>query len=369
MRIGLIAPPWVAVPPITYGGTEAVIDNLARGLVRLGHQVRLFTVSESTCPVPTDHLFARAARPIGQTVPEAAHILAAYESLADVDIIHDHTILGPLVGARAGRKTPPVVTTNHGPFTATTRPIFARIATSAAVVAISADQARRAGDVPIATVIHNGIDLDAYRPGAGAALGPHLVFVGRMSADKGVHRAVRIAHAAGRPLRIIAKMREPEEKRYYETVVRPLMSAEDEAPEELPFGDRVAVVQSAAALVDPISWPEPFGLVMAESLAMGTPVIAYPNGAAPEIVTHGRTGFLCPTEFSAAHAVARLDYIDRKACREDAENRFSLDLMARKYVALYERILDRPVIPPQRRPSGTMAEWAPIGAAPRGDAA
>jgi len=355
----------VAVPPVTYGGTEAVIDNLARGLVRLGHQVRLFTVGESTSPVPTDHLFERAAAPIGQTVPEAAHVLAAYESLADMDIIHDHTTLGPLIGARAMPETPPVVTTNHGAFTETTRPIFARIATKAAVIAISADQARRAGDVPIAAVIHHGIDLDAYRPGPGAAHGPHLVFVGRMSADKGVHRAVRIAHAAGRPLRIIAKMRDPEERQYYETVVRPLMSAEDEAPEELPFEDRVAAVQESVALVNPISWPEPFGLVMAESLAMATPVIAYPNGAAPEIVTHKRTGYLCPTESSAARAVGRLDYIDRKACREDAENRFSLDLMARRYVALYERILAGARIPSSRRPSDTMVRWTPTGTAPR----
>lgn len=367
MKVGLIAPPWVPVPPVAYGGTEAVIDNLARGLVRLGHQVRLFTVGESTCPVPTDHLFARAAAPLGQTVPEAAHVLAAYESLADVDVIHDHTIVGPLVGAWAGPETPPVVTTNHGLFTEATRRIFARIATSAAVVAISADQARRSGVVPVAAVIHHGIDLDAYQPGTGA--GGHLVFVGRMSADKGVHRAVRIAHAAGRPLRIISKMREPEERQYYETMVRPMLSADDEAPEELPFDDRVAVVQAAVALVDPISWPEPFGLVMAESLAMGTPVIAYPNGAAPEIVTPGRTGYLCPNESTAARAVAMLDHIDRRACREDAENRFSLDLMARKYVALYERVMDRPVIPSPRRPSGTMVRWAPNGTAARVGAA
>jgi glycosyltransferase involved in cell wall biosynthesis len=363
MRIGLIAPPWIPVPPITYGGTEAVVDNLARGLVRLGHQVRLFTIGESTCPVPSDHLFERAVEPIGQTVPEAAHVLAAYESLADMDIIHDHTILGPLMGARARPGTPPVVVTNHGPFTETTRRIFARIATRAAVVAVSADQARRAGEVPIAAVIHHGIDLDAYRPGTGA--GGHLVFVGRMCADKGVHRAVRIAHAAGRPLRIISRMRVPEEEEYYEAMVRPLLSTEDEVPEELPFDERIAAVQEAMALVNPISWPEPFGLVMAESLAMGTPVIAYPNGAAPEIVTHRRTGYLCSTESSAADAAARVEQIDRATCREDAENRFSLDQMARKYVAVYERILAAAGVPSPRMPTRTLARWAPAATAPR----
>jgi glycosyltransferase involved in cell wall biosynthesis len=356
MRIGLVAPPWVPVPPPAYGGTEAVVDNLARGLAMLGHQVRLFTVGESTSPVPSGHLFDRAPEPIGQSVPEAAHVLAAYEALADMDIIHDHTILGPLIGARVPR-TPPVVVTNHGPFTETTIRIFARIATRAAVVAISHDQASRAGVVPVAAVIHHGIDLDAYRPGMGS--GSHLVFVGRMSPDKGAHRAVRIARAAGRPLRIISKMREPAEIEYYRAMVRPLLSTKEDAPEELPFDERLAAVQDAAALVNPISWPEPFGLVMAESLALSTPVIAYPNGAAPEIVTHRVTGFLCSTESTAAHAADRIEQISRRACREDAENRFSLKRMAADYAALYERILDRAVVPLQRESARANLRRAP----------
>src|SRR5512143_392584 len=112
MLIGLIAPPWLPVPPRTYGGTEVVVDNLARGLVALGHDVRLFTIGESTCRVPRDWLFPAGAEPMGASLPEAAHVLAAYQSMSDVDVIHDHTILGPLLATRCGAVHPPVVVTN-----------------------------------------------------------------------------------------------------------------------------------------------------------------------------------------------------------------------------------------------------------------
>lgn len=128
MRIGLIAPPWVAVPPPAYGGTEAVVDNLARGLAALGHEVRLFTVGESTCPVDRQYLYDSPIEAMGAGEAEAAHVLAAYEELSDVDIIHDHTALGPLIAADRSRATPPVVTTAHGPFDATRLRTFATIA-------------------------------------------------------------------------------------------------------------------------------------------------------------------------------------------------------------------------------------------------
>jgi glycosyltransferase involved in cell wall biosynthesis len=336
MRVGLIAPPWIPVPPPAYGGTEAVVDNLARGLQAAGHEVRLFTIGESTCPVPRDHLFARGVEPFGQTVPEAAHVLAAYERMTDVDVVHDHTVLGPLL-ARRRSGCPPVVATNHGPFNEVTRPVLARVAERAAVIAISYDHARRAAGVPLAGVIHHGIDLDVYRPGTEVA--DHVVFVGRMSPDKGVDGAVRIAHRAGRPLKIVTKMRDPEERAYFERVVRPLLSEDDEYLDELALAERIAVVRSAACLVNPIQWAEPFGLVMAESLAVGTPVVAYPRGSAPEIVTHGQTGYLVSSEEEAASAIDALDRIDRMLCRRDAEARFSLARMTRDHVALYRRVI------------------------------
>ena len=339
MRIGLIAPPWVPVPPPAYGGTEVVVDNLARGLRRLGHEVLLFTVGESTCPVPRDSLYPTAVRPMGAGCSEAAHALAAYEALRDVDIIHDHTLLGPLLAARASQSGPPVVVTAHGPFDLEARRIFSAVAERVSIVAISHSQARSAWPIPVAAVIHHGIDLDVYRPGPGG--GGYLLFIGRMAAEKGVHRAVHIARQAGFPLKVATKMREPAERAYFEQVVAPLLAPDDEPPAERTLDERLQLLRFADGLVDPIRWPEPFGLVMAEALAAGVPVLAHPYGAAPEIVDSGRTGFLHPLESGLVAAARRLPEIDRAACRTAAERRFGLLRMAADHVRLYERILER----------------------------
>jgi len=343
MRVGLVAPPWVTVPPHGYGGTETVVDNLARGLAARGHEVHLFTVGTSTCPVHRHRLYREPAAPMGRSLAEAAHVIAAYDELADMDVIHDHTVLGPLVAAR--RHFPvPVVVTNHGPFDAEARRVYARIGQEATIVAISHDQARRALGVPIGAVIHHGVDLAAYRPGHG---GEALVFVGRMSPDKGVDRAIRIAHAAGRPLHIVAKMREADERQYFQARVRPLLAADDDLSGELDMPGRIGLLRGAHALVNPIDWPEPFGMVMIEALAVGAPVIAFDRGAASEIVTDGVTGYLVSDEPAAVAAVGRLDRIDRARCRREAEERFSLDRLARDHEALYRRVVaswPRPVV-------------------------
>lgn len=341
MRIGLIAPPWVPVPPPAYGGTEVVIDNLARGLQDLGHEVRLFTVGESQCPVPTDFLYPKAIAPIGVTVPETAHVLAAYESLADVDVIHDHTFLGPLISGLRGMRRPPVVTTNHGPFNGETQPVLAEIARYASIVAISHSQARQAeafGGMPVAGVIHHGIDLEVYGTGPGG--GDYLMFIGRMSPDKGVHHAVRIAKKAGKQLVMSVKMREDNEVAYFESEVRPLLDAGDEVPTEIPVDRRIELLRHADAMLNPITWSEPFGLVMAEALACGTPVLAFPNGAAPEIIDPGRTGYLCRDEGEMISAIDRVADLNRTHCRDAAQRRFSLQRMASDHEQLYRRVLE-----------------------------
>ena len=342
MRIGLIAPPWVPVPPPAYGGTEVVIDNLARGLQELGHEVRLFTVGESECPVPTDFLYPKAIEPIGVTVPETAHVLAAYESLADMDIIHDHTFLGPLISGLRGMRRPPVVHTNHGPFNGETQPVLSEIAKHASIIAISASQAAQAsiyGGANIAGVIHHGIDLNVYNAGPGG--GGYLMFVGRMSPDKGVHHAVRVAKKAGRKLIMSTKMREDNEIAYFEAEIKPLLDPGDEMPAEIPQDRRIELLRHADAMLNPITWREPFGLVMAEALACATPVLAFPNGAAPEIIESGRTGFLCRDEVEMISAIDRVGDIDRTQCRIAAERRFSLQRMAREHERLYSRLLER----------------------------
>jgi glycosyltransferase involved in cell wall biosynthesis len=336
MRIGLIAPPWVPVPPPAYGGIEVVVDNLARGLAHHGHDVRLFTVGSAACPVTREYLYPGPVAPIGDASYEAAHTLAAYEALAEVDLIHDHTELGVLLGGREHPRVP-VAVTAHGPFTPEARRIFAAASRRAAVIAISRSQARSAAPVPISAVIHHEIDLDIYRPGPGG--GGYLLFIGRMSPDKGVHRAIRVARRAGMPLEIVTKMRDAGERAYFEEVVSPLLGPGDPLPAERSLAERLELLHHAEALLNPIRWPEPFGLVMAEALAAGVPVLAFPSGAAPEIVESGRTGFLCGSEDEMVAAVARLPELDRAACRASAEHRFGLDRMIADHERVYERVL------------------------------
>jgi glycosyltransferase involved in cell wall biosynthesis len=341
MKVGLIAPPWAPVPPVGYGGTEVVVDNLARGLQAVGHEVRLFTVGDSACPVPMSHLYASAPHPIGTTVEEAAHVLAAYEAMGDVDVIHDHTVLGPLLAPRPQRGTP-VFSTHHGAFTGENRRIFEEIARRAAVIAISHDQASRAPGVPITAVIHHGIDLATYRSGPGD--GGYLLFLGRMSREKGVATALRVAHSTGRRLVLATKMRDASEIDYFKSVVEPMLTAGDELLVEPSIQVRLELLQHAEALINPIAWPEPFGLAMAEALASGTPVVGYGTGAAPEIIDHGLTGFLCRDEDDLSAAVGRIPLLDRGACRTAAEQRFSLPRMVRDHVELYERVLTNPAL-------------------------
>lgn len=336
MRVGLLAPPWIPVPPPRYGGTEQVLDALARGLAALGHDVLLFTVGDSTCPVPRRWLFEHPPEDPGTSAEDAAHALAGYAALRGVDVIHDHTVVGPLTAAAAAARAP-VVATCHGELTPPLRRVYADIAARASVVAISADQRATAPEVPVRAVIPHGVDLDRHPVGPGG--GGYLLFVGRMSPSKGVETAVRVARAAGRPLRIVTKMREAQEHRYFERRVRPLLGRDAEVLGEVALADRVALLRHADALLNPIVWHEPFGLVMPEALACGTPVLAFPHGAAPEIVDDGRTGFLCRDEADMVEAVGRLGRIERATCRAVAEARFSLQRMARDYAALYARVL------------------------------
>lgn len=336
LRIGILAPPWVPVPPPAYGGTETVIDDLARALQARGHHVELFTVGESTCPVHRRWLFPSARVAMGDSTEEAAHVLAGYEALADMDIVHDHTVLGPLL-APTLRHGPPVVTTHHLRFSPEIRRVMIEVARKSSVVAISRAQARTAGKVPIRAVIRHGLDLRTYQRGPGD--GGYLAFVGRMCADKGVDTAVRVAKRAVLPLIIASKMRTPAEQSFFRERVAPLLGPDDPPPQELSLDARVKLLRDATALVNPIQWPEPFGLVMIEALAAGTPVITRPCGAAPEIVDDGLTGFIRTTEDELVATVDRVGEIDRSACRAAAEERFSADRMAADYEELYYSIL------------------------------
>jgi glycosyltransferase involved in cell wall biosynthesis len=336
MRIGLVAPPWAPVPPHLYGGIELVVDRLAQGFAAAGHDVILFTTGDSTCPVERRWLLEESeGKRIGFTVPEVRHVLAAYEALSDVDVVHDHSVLGPLL--KELHSDAPVVTTVHGELNGELRDIYARSAKSSAIVAVSHAQRKPAPELPIARVIHHGIDVADFP--FGTSDGGHLLFLGRLSPDKGAGRAIEVARKANVPLLLAGKMREPWERDYFEARVAPYLSDEIQYLGEVGHARKLELLAGARALLFPIRWNEPFGLVMIEALACGTPVLAFPEGAAPEVVEDGKTGFLCHDEAEMAEAVGRLPQIDRSRCRAAVEGYFSTKRMVREHLELFEELL------------------------------
>jgi glycosyltransferase involved in cell wall biosynthesis len=343
MKIGIVAPPWVAVPPTGYGGTEVVIDQLARGFQQAGHEVMLWTTGDSECPVPRGHVFASAqGERIGSAVVELNHVIAGYDALTawGAHIVHDHTLTGPLF---ADQFHPSVVTTNHGPFEGDLAELYRHLAPRMPVIAISRDQARRAGPIPIAAVIHHGLDPDAYPMGAGDGDddGPYFLFLGRIIPEKGVDHAARAVRRIGGRLLIAAKMREDHEHRFFAEHVEPLLGDDVVYLGEVPLEEKIRLLAGATALVNPLRWPEPFGMVMIEALACGTPVVAYRFATAPEIVDPGVTGYLCDGMDDLAAKLTDTQRLDRAACRAAVAQRFTTQRMAAEHLALFERTLHR----------------------------
>ena len=333
--MALIAPPWVAVPPPAYGGTETVLDTLARGLVDAGHEVVLWTTGDSTCPVTRRSVFDRALGVgTGGAAQEIRHVLAAYQEL-DADIVHDHTLVGPILADRMPWL--PVVTTNHGPFQSDLLSVYQATSDRVPVIAISRHQASGAEGVNLAGVIHHGVDTTRFPLGPGD--GGYALFLGRINPDKGVVTAIHVARRAGIPLLIAAKMREAAEKLYFAEEVAPLLGPGVEYVGEVGGQDKLDLLGRATCLLNPIAWPEPFGMVMVEALAAGTPVVATPCGAVPEIVTDGVTGFIRSDEAALAEAVTQVDRIDRSECRQRVETTFPAERMVAEHVAVYNEVV------------------------------
>lgn len=339
MRIAIIAPPWVPVPPPAYGGTETVLDSLARGLQVAGHDVLLFATGDSTCEVPRSWVRACAAGTVDTgSATELHHVVNGYERVLawGPDLIHDHTLAGPVY---ARRFEIPVVTTNHGPFDGELGDYYRAISADVPIIAISRQHAARAIDTRVAAVIHHGVDVDAFPFGDGD--GGYALFLGRMCPDKGVHKAASIARAAGFPLRIAAKMREPAEERYFESQVAPLLGDGIEYLGEVGSAEKLDLLAHAECLLNPVTWPEPFGMVMVEALACGTPVVALRSGSVTELIEHGITGFVHDTDDALIEALPRVDGLDRARCREEAANRFSTARMVADHLALYRSVVDQ----------------------------
>jgi glycosyltransferase involved in cell wall biosynthesis len=338
LRIAIVAPPWLTVPPQGYGGTEAVIDRLAAGLQRAGHHVLLVAKPGSTCPV---ELASTEPLPPGTEIGTAAfelrHAVQAYRLLAgrDLDIVHDHTLAGPLLGPQY--TSTPIVTTNHGPFDDDVLSLYVEIARRVPVLAISQHQAEGAVGMRVFEVIHHGLDVDALPMGCGA--GGYFACLGRMNPNKGIHIAIEVARRAGIPLRIAAKMWERPELEYFEQVVKPQLGGDVEYIGEVGPAEKEQLLADAIALLNPIRWPEPFGMVMIEAMACGTPVIAFRNGAAAEIVENGVSGMLCDTVDELVQAACAVAAIDRGACRRRVQDQFSTEHMVERHGRVYRRLV------------------------------
>jgi glycosyltransferase involved in cell wall biosynthesis len=339
MRIAQLAPLAESVPPKLYGGTERVIAWLVDELVELGHGVTLFASGDSKTRGELHSVWPKALR-LGQRGIDsnaacAVLLQALAKRAAEFDLIHSHIDWLPL--PLLGRLGVPFVTTAHGRLDLPGLPHVIREFPEARFVSISDHQRLPLPDANWVGTIHHGIPLDLFRPSY--APGSYLAFLGRLTADKGPEAAIRIARAAGTPLRIAAKLPRAETA-YFRKNLEPLLEgAGVEFVGEVDDSRKQPFLADAAALLFPINWPEPFGLVMIEAMACGTPVIAYPSGSVPEVVEDGVTGFIVESEKEAVAALSELGRLDRRAIRTRFEERFSARRMVRQYANLYGELI------------------------------
>jgi glycosyltransferase involved in cell wall biosynthesis len=341
VKIAILAPAWFAVPPSGYGGIEWVVALLADGLVEAGHDVTLFASGDSRTKATLASVFSEApGRHIGRTFWELRHALSCYVRADDFEVINDHTgMLGATLGATVST---PVAHTVHGPLTGEAGEIYdaiSKLATRVGLISISMNQRKPKPHLNWIANCHNALDFSVYpvKPHRG----DYLLFLGRLSPDKGAHRAVAVAMETGLPLKIAGKLQEPKEREYFHELVEPHLVDGIEYLGEVTHGEKVELLQNARATLFPIEWEEPFGLVMIESMACGTPVIATRWGAVPEVIEHGRSGIIVDHYREMAHALEQADELDPFELRRYVEEEFSPQRMVRDYVAAYETAIEQ----------------------------
>jgi glycosyltransferase involved in cell wall biosynthesis len=341
VRIAVVVPPWIPVPPDGYGGIEWVASLLVEQLVEHGHDVTLFASGGSRTKAELISVFDVA--PTGrmhENIPDAFHAARAVREIvarADTDrafdVVHDHSAciflaLAPLLPA-------PMVHTVHGAFTPEMRSLYSAVAGRTTFVCISRAQRDDMPELPVAAVVPNAVDIDGYA--FRKEKEDFLFALGRVCRAKGQDTAIAVAKRTGMPLVIAGKVDPGQDTEYFEQAVLPHVDGEHVRFEgEVSDERKRELCARARAMLFPVRWPEPFGLVMIEAMSCGTPVIATPYGAVPEVVTDGVTGFVVGDEDAMVHAVHRIDEIDPAVCRADVEARFSPSAMADAYIRVYE---------------------------------
>jgi glycosyltransferase involved in cell wall biosynthesis len=337
MRVAQIAPPWFAVPPERYGGIEWVVALLADGLADRGHETTLYASGGSKTRAKLVSIFEEppGGQFIGDPWYDSVQAVSAYQNASDYDIVHDHSgLVGPAIGSFVDVL---VVHTLHGPFTDKAKEFYTLMSGKLWYVAISEAQRAFCPDLSYAGTVHNGIKVDLYP--FREEKEDFLLFLGRVNREKGPELAVEIAHRTGRKLVMAVKMAEDFEKEYWRDVVEPRLDGSEEIIGEITIEEKADLLARARATLFPIQWPEPFGLVMTESMASGTPVLAFPYGAAPEVIVDGKTGFLPKTLDEMCEAVERVDEIKAADCRRHVEEHFSDDAMVEGYLRCFEKVL------------------------------
>jgi len=340
LRIAQVSPLYESVPPKLYGGTERVVSHLTEELVRQGHDVTLFASGDSETAARLVPCCPQSLRLDSGCVDQLAHHIVLLERVmrdaGRFDIIHFH--IDYLHFPLSRRQSTPHVTTLHGRLDLPDlRPIYDEFR-DMPVVSISNAQRAPLPQANWQGTVHHGLPRTLHAPCD--APGTYLAFLGRTSPEKGIEGAITLARRTGLPLKIAAKV-DAADRRYFEECIRPLLADPliDFVGE---IGDerKSAFLGDALALVMPVDWPEPFGLVMIEAMACGTPVIAWHRGSVPEIVDDGVTGCIVQDLDAAVAAVDRAARLDRRRVRAVFDERFTVDRMAREYVAIYERLLE-----------------------------
>ena len=339
MRIAQIAPLYESVPPRLYGGTERVVANLTDELVRRGHEVVLFASADSQTAaelVPCRDIALRLDSELSWDIPAHLSMLAEVRNRAhEFDVLHFHLECFHLPFFRD--RIQQTLTTMHGRQDISDLGTLHRHYPNYPLVSISNSQRRSLPHLNWIKTIHHGYPKSQYIFSPAARSG-YLAFLGRISPEKGLDRAIEIAQRSGIPLRIAAKI-DRADKDYFEARIEPLLKGPGvEFIGEIAESEKSEFLGGALALLFPISWPEPFGLVMIEAMACGTPVLAFPRGSVPEVVDLGVTGFIVETVKEAIAAVKEIETIDRTTVRATFERRFSVDVMAKNYELAYAEI-------------------------------
>jgi glycosyltransferase involved in cell wall biosynthesis len=342
LRIAMLAPPWLSVPPSGYGGVESVVSALTEALTRRGHAVTLFCAPGSLSAATVTTLLDEAhPDEIERSLYEVDHVARAFEAIDEApdgerfDVIHDHC--GFTAVAMADRIDTPIVHTLHGQFTPSTAAFYVRHAHKAVLVGVSRAQLASAPpELGQFDVIPNPIDVSAWP--LRERKDDYLLWIGRMTPEKGPHRAIAAAQAADVPL-VLAGVIQRGQQAFFDREIAPHIDGDRvRFVGEVGGAEKRALFAHARGLLMPIRWEEPFGMVMVEAMSCGTPVIAFPEGAACELVVDGTTGFLVDDERAMAAAISRLSAIDARRCRDWVAAHCDVDVVAAAYERSYRSV-------------------------------